>query len=74
MNISGCWSYLVEIYCRTEAESETGWVFLNGRKRMLLCTSVSRSATSAKSPLTKPCPRVQNDDVDSKLYKMLDSG
>lgn len=74
MNISGCWSYLVEIYCRTEADSETGWVLLNGRTRMLLCTSVSRRATSAESLPTKPSLRVQKDDAESDLYKMLDSG
>ena len=41
MNISGCWSYLVEMYCRIAVDSWTEWVRLKGRNRMLLRVSIS---------------------------------
>ena len=34
-NISGCWSYFVDIYCFIALESETVWVRRKGRASML---------------------------------------
>ena len=69
MNISGCWSYLVEIYCRIEVDSETECVLRNGRKRMLLYTCVSGCSISREQIPTKPFWSLQKDDVEDKLYK-----
>ena len=41
-NISGCWSYLVEMYWRIADDSETEWVFRKGKYKMLLYNAVSR--------------------------------
>jgi len=36
LNISGCWSYLVEIYCLIAADSDTEWVLRKGKKSIFL--------------------------------------
>ena len=39
-NISGCWSYLEEMYCFSAEESETECERRNGRQRILFLTSI----------------------------------
>ena len=58
VNMSGCWSYLVEMYCLMAADNEAECVLRNGRKRMLL-KAMSVEACQLHSILTKPCSKSQ---------------
>ena len=42
LNISGCWSYFVEMYCFIAADIETALVLRNGRKRIFLVFDLVR--------------------------------
>lgn len=58
LNMSGCWSYLLEMYCFIASEREMEFVLRKGRERMLLrMLALDFAQTSDVGKLTSPLLR-----------------
>lgn len=64
VNISGCWSYFVEMYCLIAPDHETECVFRKGMKRMLLAEHMSNRGQSGEAQTYDAMLNVGADGVE----------